>query len=167
MAEKNVQIKFRNPEGGYDDIFPKTKEELVDGLSASLDGKVDKESGKGLSTEDYTTIEKNKLAGVEAGANNYTHPAAHSADMITDSTTKKIMTAQERIQLAGLVTSVYKYIHPDSQNPDNVTLGATGGLIKAQTNTSYTTAQLRNVILSPNAANVSAMQNGDIWIQYE
>ena len=68
MTEKNVQIKFRNSEGGYDDIFPKTKEELVEGLSTSLDGKVDKEAGKGLSTEDYTTIEKNKLAGVEVGA---------------------------------------------------------------------------------------------------
>ena len=31
--------------------------------------KVDKVDGKGLSTEDYTTAEKNKLAGIEAGAN--------------------------------------------------------------------------------------------------
>lgn len=30
--------------------------------------KVDKVSGKGLSTNDYTTAEKNKLAGIEAGA---------------------------------------------------------------------------------------------------
>lgn len=36
--------------------------------SAALDGKVDKVAGKGLSTEDYTTAEKTKLAGVEAGA---------------------------------------------------------------------------------------------------
>lgn len=34
----------------------------------ALDGKVDKVTGKGLSTEDYTTAEKNKLAGIEAGA---------------------------------------------------------------------------------------------------
>jgi trimeric autotransporter adhesin len=34
----------------------------------ALDGKVDKVAGKGLSTEDYTTAEKNKLAGIEAGA---------------------------------------------------------------------------------------------------
>jgi hypothetical protein len=33
-----------------------------------LDDKVDKVAGKGLSTEDYTTAEKTKLAGVEAGA---------------------------------------------------------------------------------------------------
>ena len=34
-----------------------------------LDTKVDKVTGKGLSTEDYTTTEKNKLAGIAAGAN--------------------------------------------------------------------------------------------------
>ena len=33
-----------------------------------LDNKVDKITGKGLSTEDYTTTEKNKLFGIEAGA---------------------------------------------------------------------------------------------------
>lgn len=33
-----------------------------------LDDKVDKVSGKGLSTNDYTTAEKNKLAAIEAGA---------------------------------------------------------------------------------------------------
>ena len=33
-----------------------------------LGNKVDKESGKGLSTNDYTTAEKTKLAGIEAGA---------------------------------------------------------------------------------------------------
>lgn len=33
-----------------------------------LSGKVDKVSGKGLSTNDYTTAEKNKLAGIAAGA---------------------------------------------------------------------------------------------------
>lgn len=35
---------------------------------------VAKESGKGLSTNDYTTEEKNKLAAIDAGANAYTHP---------------------------------------------------------------------------------------------
>ena len=37
--------------------------------------KVDKVDGKQLSTNDYTTTEKNKLAGIAAGANNYSHPA--------------------------------------------------------------------------------------------
>lgn len=38
--------------------------------------KVDKVEGKGLSTNDYTTPEKNKLAAIEAEANKYILPAA-------------------------------------------------------------------------------------------
>lgn len=37
-------------------------------VKAALDNKVDKASGKVLSSNDYTTNEKNKLAGIEAGA---------------------------------------------------------------------------------------------------
>ena len=37
-------------------------------VATALDNKVDKVSGKGLSTNDYTTAEKNKLAGIDAGA---------------------------------------------------------------------------------------------------
>lgn len=43
-----------------------------------LGNKVDKEIGKGLSTNDYTTTEKNKLAGIAKNANNYTLPVASS-----------------------------------------------------------------------------------------
>ena len=41
-------------------------------IKAKLDGKVDKVTGKQLSTNDYTTGEKNKLAGLS----NYTHPTS-------------------------------------------------------------------------------------------
>lgn len=43
---------------------------LVQGIKALLAKKVDKVDGKGLSTNDYTTEEKQKLAGLQ----NYTHP---------------------------------------------------------------------------------------------
>ena len=39
---------------------------------------VSKESGKGLSTNDYTTTEKTKLAGIAPGANAYVLPTASS-----------------------------------------------------------------------------------------
>lgn len=42
---------------------------LVSALPFASDTKVDKVSGKGLSTNDYTTAEKNKLAGIATGAN--------------------------------------------------------------------------------------------------
>ena len=42
--------------------------EVTDGTGNVLSEKVDKETGKGLSTNDYTTAEKNKLSGIESGA---------------------------------------------------------------------------------------------------
>lgn len=47
-------------------------ESAVGAIMTSLDNKVDKVAGKGLSTNDYTTAEKNKLAGLS----NYTLPMA-------------------------------------------------------------------------------------------
>ena len=43
-------------------------DEVVEALNTAIGTKVDKVSGKGLSTNDYTTTEKNKLAGIAAGA---------------------------------------------------------------------------------------------------
>lgn len=40
----------------------------LDTLSDAIDGKVDKETGKGLSSNDYTTSEKTKLSGIATGA---------------------------------------------------------------------------------------------------
>ena len=48
-----------------------------------LGRKVDKVTGKGLSTNDYTTAEKQKLSGIETNANKYTHPESHEMGMIT------------------------------------------------------------------------------------
>ena len=45
-------------------------------VSTALGKKVDKVDGKQLSTNDYTTAEKTKLAGIAEGANNYTLPTA-------------------------------------------------------------------------------------------
>ena len=41
-------------------------------LKEMLDGKVDKVSGKGLSTNDFTEAYKTKLDGIAAGANKIT-----------------------------------------------------------------------------------------------
>lgn len=48
-------------------------------LQADIGNKVDKETGKGLSSNDYTSSEKSKLAGIAANANNYSLPKAGSA----------------------------------------------------------------------------------------
>lgn len=45
-----------------------TKVSTYDGYATSISNKVDKVEGKGLSTNDFTNDEKNKLAGIETGA---------------------------------------------------------------------------------------------------
>ena len=47
---------------------------LKDIVQNNWDSKVDKEDGKGLSSNDFTTELKNKLSGIEPGANKYEHP---------------------------------------------------------------------------------------------
>lgn len=57
----------------YTDTVEETLNSNITQLQAQ---KVDKVEGKGLSTNDYTTPEKNKLAAIEAEANKYVLPAA-------------------------------------------------------------------------------------------
>lgn len=45
-------------------------------VDSVVENKVDKVDGKDLSTNDYTTAEKNKLSGIEANANYYVHPTS-------------------------------------------------------------------------------------------
>ena len=65
-------------------------------FNTELAKKVNVETGKGLSSNDYTTTEKNKLAGIAANANNYTHPSSHPASFITESTDKQFVTAAQK-----------------------------------------------------------------------
>jgi len=66
-------------------------------IDTKLAGKVDKVSGKGLSTNDFTNVYKNKLDGIEEGANKYTHPSTHPASMITESTSRRFVSDSEKV----------------------------------------------------------------------
>lgn len=75
------QYIYMVPKGTSGDADKYDEYMVIDGVlekmgdwGVDLSGYVQKETGKGLSTNDYTTAEKNKLAGIAAGANNYTHP---------------------------------------------------------------------------------------------
>jgi hypothetical protein len=87
MADINIQMKNKNG-SGWDDLYPKTKPENVIGLDTVLGEKVDKITGKGLSTEDYTTAEKTKLTGIATGAQvNRTIATQAQAEAGTDNAT--------------------------------------------------------------------------------
>ena len=49
---------------------------LIAKIKSEINNKVDKVDGKSLSTNDFTTTEKNKLAGIATNANNYVLPTA-------------------------------------------------------------------------------------------
>lgn len=88
--------------------------------TSNIANKVDKEVGKGLSTNDYTTTEKNKLAGIEAGAevndpntvidasyvhtdNNYTTAEKTKLTGIEDGAEVNVL---EGVQIAGTDLSI-------------------------------------------------------------
>ena len=57
---------------------------LITDLTALVENKVDKVSGKGLSTNDYTTSEKNKLNGIATGAEVNVQPDWNVTDPTSD-----------------------------------------------------------------------------------
>ncbi|HBJ2612295.1 TPA: hypothetical protein LA742_000711 [Clostridium botulinum] len=59
-----------------------------DFIIEELKNKVNAVEGKQLSTEDYTTVEKQKLTGIEAGANKYIHPNDLNTRHVTDTQIK-------------------------------------------------------------------------------
>lgn len=107
-------------------------------LKSKLNAKVDKVDGKQLSTNDYTTAEKNKLAGLS----NYSHPTSAgnkhipaggaagkilgwasdgTAQWVDDKNTTYgdatqsahgLMTAADKTKLDGIAAGANKYVHP-------------------------------------------------------
>ena len=69
---------------------------VVDAINEAIAKKVDKEDGKGLSEANFTEEEKTKLSGIADGANNYVHPDKHDATIITEDTTHRFVTDDEK-----------------------------------------------------------------------
>ena len=75
--------------------------------------------------------------------------------------------------LADITTQQEKNIKQIEENKNglntkmNKSGGTFTGIAQAYSNTSYTVKQVRNIILSPNPADASLMQNGDLWFQYK
>lgn len=67
--------------------------DTIENLSTTVSGKVNAVSGKGLSTNDYTTAEKTKLAGIAEGANKTTVDSAISSTS-TNPVQNKVVYAQ-------------------------------------------------------------------------
>ena len=99
--------------------------DLPYGLKSDVDNKVDKVSGKQLSTNDYTTDEKTKLAGIETGANKTTKLSQlqNDTNFVNETqlaTKQDTLIAGENIELEGAnidakpFDKVVKYVSDDA-----------------------------------------------------
>lgn len=91
---------------------------IEDGIEELKAQKADKVSGKGLSTNDYTTAEKTKLAGIEAGAE--VNQDAFSNIKVGST----IVAADDKTDTLELVAGSNVTLTPDASN-DKVTIAAT------------------------------------------
>ena len=132
-------------------------------FATALDDKVDKVEGKGLSTNDYTTTEKNKLSGIASGAevnqNAFSNVKVGSTTVAADAKTDTL----------ELVAGTNISLTPDATN-DKVTIGFSGtiptvpnnfGTVKVgstnitadTTSDTLTLAAGSNITLTPDASN--------------
>lgn len=83
-------------------------------VEENLENKVDKATGKGLSTNDFTTAEKEKLAGIEVGANKFA---------LADDSVTRAKLAQDALYSPAIVTGSRNLLASDLggtiQNPWN------------------------------------------------
>ena len=86
LIDTLTQVLINNWNSAFTHISDAIKHITADErtLWNTVSNKVDKVSGKGLSTEDYTTVEKSKLSGIEANANRYVHPNDANTRHVTD-----------------------------------------------------------------------------------
>lgn len=93
-------------------------------VNVDISGKVDKEAGKGLSTNDYTTADKTKLSGIETGAEVNVQADWNEADNTKDTFIKNKPTVPTKI---SDLTNDSGYV-TNTSYPTNG--GETGGVVK-------------------------------------
>ena len=133
-ADINGNVHFIDSTGSVSNVFPITKIENVAGLNEALEskanvttvinqlsGKVDKENGKGLSTNDYTTTEKSKLNGIEYEANKTTVDSALSGSSTNPVQNKVINSALESKASAYALTELAETVNGNIEALDNRT----------------------------------------------
>lgn len=84
MTDLNAAIDAKSDSNHIHDDLYYTETEIdakLGTIQSDLDSKVDAVDGKGLSTNDYTDEEQQKLRDIEPGANYYEHPAHSSHDL--------------------------------------------------------------------------------------
>jgi len=155
----NERVLISTPFGGtekylYPNRMGTTGEVVVDAYTKAetdtlLAEKVSTEIGKGLSANDYTTEEKNKLSGIANNAtandtdanlkNRANHTGTQSADTIVDGTTNKVLSATMKTHYDEAYTNSHTHSNKtdldlvSGTNTGDETVVSIGGLINGAT----------------------------------
>ncbi|MBJ6360438.1 hypothetical protein ACFOQM_03795 [Paenibacillus sp. GCM10012307] len=76
-----------------------------------------------------SAADKSKLDGIQAGANNYTHPATHPASIIAQDANNRFMTDAERTKLDGIAAGANNYTHPATHPPSIIAQDASNRFV--------------------------------------
>lgn len=112
----------------------------------TVKNKVDSIPGKGLSTNDYSTAEKNKLSGIEEKANNYVHPSTHSATMIQQDSTHRFVSDDEKTSWTGSLQKAKDYADDTYRQSTGYTDQKIAGLINGAPETLDTLKEVADAI---------------------
>lgn len=129
-------------------------DDVVKALNSAIGNKVDKVSGKGLSTNDYTTAEKNKLSGIATGAE--VNQNAFSKVVVGETT----VAADSKTDTLTLVAGSNVTITPDATN-DKITISSTNttyGVFKGATSSA---AGGNGLVPAPTAGNQGKFLKAD------
>lgn len=99
IVEQDIVNQSSNPLAGK--VVQEMLGNVTNGIQQLADSKVDKETGKGLSTNDYTTAEKTKLAGL----NNFVHPTTDGNKHVPATGT----TNNEKALIAGSTAGAFSW----------------------------------------------------------
>lgn len=141
-----IQALARTAKHAYDAVVFK--------MSSVLEGYVEKVDGKGLSTNDYTTTEKNKLAGIQAKAthNDTLYKSSVASTVTVGGIAKGYTTPASGVEVKDMID---KLLHPYVA-PSGITaqmLATNGGVVEKGT-----TQTITGVKVSWTAGSASVMQ---------
>lgn len=145
VASKAQAVKYDNTDSK---LTATNTQGAIDEVVTKVNNKVEKESGKGLSTNDYTTTEKSKLAGIAEGATNNVVDTSLSTSSTNAIQNKAVASALNNkvTVVSGKGLSTNDYTNDEKTKLAGIATGANKTIVDSSLNTSSTNPVQNKVV---------------------